>query len=77
VPLLGIVGGDETQGFKQWTADLVAAWAARGAPAKLCQVAGRNHFTILDALAAPNRDLTDRIFELAYGSAGAGLPAMQ
>ncbi len=77
VPLLGIVGGDETQGFKQWTADLVAAWAARGAPAKLCQVAGRNHFTILDALAAPNGDLTNRIFELAYGSAGAGLPAMQ
>jgi len=77
VPLLGIVGGDETQGFKQWTADLVAAWAARGAPAKLCQVAGRNHFTILDALAAPNGDLTNRIFELACGSAGASLPAMQ
>ncbi len=74
VPLLGIVGGDETQGFKQWTADLVAAWGERGAPAKLCEVAGRNHFTILDALAAPDGDLTERICELAFGYAGARLP---
>jgi arylformamidase len=74
VPLLGIVGGDETQGFKQWTAELVAAWAARGAPAKVCEVAGRNHFTILDAIAAPDGDLSDRICKLALGSAGARLP---
>jgi len=77
VPLLGVVGGDETQGFKQWTADLVSAWRARGAPAKLCEIAGRNHFTILDALAASDGDLANRICELAFGSAGAGLPAMQ
>ncbi len=76
VPLLGIVGGDETQGFKQWTADFVSAWRARGAPAKLCEVACRNHFTILDALAAPDEDLTNRICQLAFGSAGAGLPAL-
>jgi arylformamidase len=76
VPLLGIVGGDETQGFKRWTADFVAAWAARCAPAKLSEVAGRNHFTILDALAAPDGDLANRICQLAYGSASAGLPAM-
>ncbi len=74
VPLFGIVGGDETQGFKQWTAELVAAWAARGAPAKVCEVAGRNHFTILDALATPDGDLSDRICKLALGSAGARLP---
>jgi arylformamidase len=76
VPLLGIVGGDETQGFKRWTADFVAAWAARCGPAKLSEVAGRNHFTILDALAAPDGDLANRICQLAYGSAGAGLPAL-
>jgi arylformamidase len=74
VPLLAIVGGDETRGFRQWTADLVAAWAAHSAPAKLCEVAGRNHFTILDALAAPDGKLTKPISELALGSAAAGLP---
>ncbi len=67
VPLLGIVGGDETQGFKLWTADFVAAWRARGATAKLKEIAGRNHFTILDALAEPGGDLLRSIRALAHG----------
>jgi arylformamidase len=65
VPLLGIVGGDETQGFKLWTADFVAAWRARGAPADLAEIAGRNHFTILDALAEPDGDLLRAVRTLA------------
>jgi arylformamidase len=65
VPLLGIVGGDETQGFKLWTADFVAAWRERGAPAKLTEIPGRNHFTILDALAEPDGDLPRAISALA------------
>ncbi len=64
VPLLGIVGGDETQGFKQWTADFVASWRRRGAPAKFHEIAGRNHFTILDALAEPDGDVLRGICEL-------------
>jgi arylformamidase len=67
VPLLGIVGGDETQGFKLWTADFVAAWRERGAPAKLAEIVGRNHFTILDALAEPDGDLLCDIRDLAFG----------
>lgn len=51
MPLLGVVGGDETKGFKQWTADLVTLWGAHGGLARYCEVAGRNHFTILDGLA--------------------------
>jgi arylformamidase len=77
VPLLGIIGGGETQGFKQWTADLVAAWGTRGAPATLCEIAGRNHFTILDALAETDGNLTNMICELAYGSAAADVPVMK
>lgn len=50
-PLIGMVGGDETEGFKQWTADLVTSWRGRGGVAAYCEVAGRNHFTILDGLA--------------------------
>ena len=69
VPLLGIVGGDETSGFKQWTADFVASWRGRGVPAKFCEIAGRNHFTILDALAEPNGELLRGIGALARGGA--------
>ncbi len=56
MPFLGIVGGDETNGFKQWTADLVAHWGAHGGLARYCEVAGRNHFTILDGLADTDSD---------------------
>ena len=68
VPLLGIVGRDETQGFRLWTADFVAAWRRRGAPAQLFELAGRNHFTILDALAEPNGELVRSICALRGGS---------
>lgn len=50
VPLLGLVGGDETRGFKRWTADLVSAWQANGSSATYCEVDRCNHFTILDRL---------------------------
>lgn len=52
VPLLGIVGGDETAGFKQWTADFVSGWRARGGMADYCETAASNHFTVLDRVAA-------------------------
>jgi arylformamidase len=57
VPLLGLVGGDETAGFKQWTADLVAGWRAHGGAASYGEVAGCNHFTILNRLAEADGDM--------------------
>lgn len=51
VPLLGIVGGDETGGFKHWTSDLVAAWRKHGSKADYCEIPGSNHFTVLDRIA--------------------------
>jgi arylformamidase len=65
VPAVGIVGGDETQGFKQWTSDFVAAWRVRGALAESKEIAGRNHFTILDALAEPSVGLVRSVAALA------------
>jgi arylformamidase len=64
MPLLAAVGGDETRGFKQWTADLVAGWRAHGAPATLVELAGHSHFTILDALAEPDGDIPRAIRRL-------------
>jgi arylformamidase len=65
VPLLALVGGGETQGFKQWTADLVAGWQARSAPATYVELAGRTHFTILDALAEQDGEIPRAICRLA------------
>jgi arylformamidase len=65
VPMLGIVGGGETDGFKRWTADFVSAWRARGAPAEFKQLAGRSHFTVLDALAEPDGDVLRAVKTLA------------
>jgi arylformamidase len=57
VPLLGAVGGDETEGFKQWTADLVTAWRAHDGAASYCELAGRNHFTVLDRMAERDNEV--------------------
>jgi arylformamidase len=64
VPLLGLVGGEETRGFKLWTADFVAGWRARGAAATYCEVAGCNHFTILDRLAEADGDFLRAVTDL-------------
>jgi arylformamidase len=65
VPLLAIVGGDETQGFKQWSADLVTGWRGHLATATLIEVADRNHFTVLDAVAENNGDIARAVCRLA------------
>ena len=65
MPLLAVVGGDETSGFKQWTADLAVAWRAHGAPATLMELAGQSHFTILDALAEDEGGVSCAIRRLA------------
>jgi len=51
VPLLGVVGADETDGFKRWTADLVRDWRAHGGEAIYREIAASNHFTVLDHVA--------------------------
>jgi len=65
MPLIGIVGGDETKGFKQWTADLVTNWQVHGAPATYCELAGRSHFTVLDGVADADGDIVRAIAALA------------
>jgi arylformamidase len=67
MPLLAVVGGDETEGFKRWTADFVAAWQARGETASLVELAGWNHFTILDALAEYDGEIPRAIVQIAKG----------
>lgn len=52
-PLSLLVGGEETDGFKQQSRDFLDGWAARGGTADIIYAAGTTHFTVLDALADP------------------------
>jgi len=64
IPFIGVVGGDETEGFKQWTADLVTLWGAHGGAARYFELAGRSHFTVLDGIADANGDMVRAIAAL-------------
>jgi arylformamidase len=64
VPLLAAVGGEETRGFRAWSAELVEGWRARGAEAHLMEPDGCTHFTILDAIAEPDDALAKAIVAL-------------
>lgn len=70
VPLLGVVGGDETSGFKRWTSDFVTTWKSRGGKACAIEIAGRTHFTILDVLAEPDSEIWISICRLAKPGTG-------
>lgn len=65
MPFLGIVGGSETNGFKQWTADLVTTWHASGGAATYIEAPDRNHFTVLDTLADSNSEVFRTICDLS------------
>ena len=67
VPLIGVVGGDETQGFKRWTRDFVATWQSRGATASFFEIARRNHFNILDFLVEQDKEVFLSICQFAKG----------
>jgi arylformamidase len=70
VPLLGVVGGEETEGFKRWTSEFVTTWQSRGGSARGVEVAGRSHFTILDDLAEPDNEIGSAICRFAKADPG-------
>jgi hypothetical protein len=56
-PQLGAVGRDETERFKEWTADLVASWCAHGGEASHLEIPGSTHFTVFDRTAEPDGEI--------------------
>ncbi|MGE0725039.1 MAG: alpha/beta hydrolase [Alphaproteobacteria bacterium] len=56
-PLLAAVGGDETAEFHRQQRALVEAWRGAGLAIEEVPLPGRNHFTVLDALADPGHGL--------------------
>jgi len=63
-PLLAVVGGEETDGFKNWTYNLHTAWRDCGGSSTLLELPSLTHFTVLGPLADPTADVTRRTLGL-------------
>jgi arylformamidase len=60
-----VVGGLESSEFKRQSRIVAADWRQRGVATRYEEIAGTNHFTVIDALADPQSTMTARIAELA------------
>jgi arylformamidase len=60
-----VAGGLESNEFKRQSETLAKAWRQAGADTRYEEIAGTNHFTVIDPLSDPNSAMTARIAELA------------
>lgn len=56
-PMVVALGGDESDEFHRQADSLAAAWREAGIAAEILAVPGRDHFTVLNALAEPGHDV--------------------
>ena len=55
-PMVVVVGGAESDEFHRQAEDFAAAWRKSGVSAEILVAPGRDHFTVLNALAEPGHD---------------------
>lgn len=60
-----VVGGIESSEFLRQSKTIVDAWRARGVETRYQEIAGANHFTVLDPLADAQSAMTMRVVKLA------------
>jgi arylformamidase len=60
-----VAGGLESSEFKRQSQTLAEAWRQNGIATRYGEIAGTNHFTVIDALADPKSAMTARVVELA------------
>lgn len=60
-----VCGGLESDEFKRQSHTLAGTWGKAGATTRSGEIAGTNHFTVIDALADPQSAMTARVAELA------------
>src|SRR6202142_2916333 len=60
-----VVGGLESSEFLRQSKIIAESWGARGVAARYEEIAGMNHFTIVDALSDADSAMTRRVVELA------------
>ncbi len=60
-----VVGGDESSEFLRQSRIIADGWRARGVETRYGEIAGANHFTVVDPLSDPGSAMTQRVAELA------------
>jgi arylformamidase len=65
-----VAGGLESSEFKRQSQTLAEAWRQNGIATRYGEIAGTNHFTVIDALADPKSAMTARVVELARAIKG-------
>ena len=60
-----VVGSLESGEFLRQSKAIIDAWGAQGAATRYEEIAGTNHFTVVDPLADPYSAMTKRVVELA------------
>ena len=60
-----VVGALESDEFLRQSRIIAEAWGARGATTRYEEIAGANHFTVVDALSDPASAMTARVAALA------------
>jgi arylformamidase len=60
-----VVGGLESGEFKRQSRTIAATWQQTGAQTRYEEVAGTNHFTVIDPLSDPRSTMAARVAELA------------
>jgi arylformamidase len=68
-----VVGALESSEFLRQSKAIAEAWRAGGALTRYEEIAGTNHFTVVDALTDSNSPMTARIAALAYSAKGKAL----
>lgn len=62
-----VVGGLESNEFKRQSQLIAQAWRGAGAQTRYEEIAGTNHFTVIESLADAQNAMTARVAELAQG----------
>jgi arylformamidase len=60
-----VVGALESSEFLRQSKTIADAWRARGIETRYEEIAGTNHFTVIDALADPGSAMTRRVVKMA------------
>ncbi len=63
--LVAAVGGEESAEFRRQSREMADHWRAAGLPSEYLEVAGANHFTVVEELSSPGTALFERVVSLA------------
>jgi arylformamidase len=60
-----VAGGLESSEFKRQSRTIAQTWQQTGAQARYEEIAGTNHFTVIDPLSDPQSTMACRVADLA------------